>query len=59
MRTVYKDKAGNELNSGSWIPMTLKPHQETEYRSASISAEAADFMIHIRRAPDAGTGENK
>ncbi|HEY0256751.1 MAG TPA: hypothetical protein VGC39_04845, partial [Candidatus Methylacidiphilales bacterium] len=39
MQTLYKDKAGNQLNTGraSWVPMTLKPHEESEYRSASIS----------------------
>lgn len=54
VQTLYKDKVGSPLNDGSWIPMTLKPHEETEYRSASISADAADFLIRIRRARDAG-----
>jgi len=51
VQTIYRDKAGNELNAGSWIPMTLKPHEETDYRSASISTEATDFLIRIRRVP--------
>lgn len=59
MQTVYKDKAGNELNTGSWIAITLKSHEESEYRSASISSEATDFMIRIRGASDAGTGDNQ
>jgi len=51
VETIYKDKAGNALNAGSWIPLTLKPHEESEYRSASISEEAVDFLIRVRRAP--------
>jgi len=50
MQTLYKDKSGNALNTGSWVPMSLKPHEETEYRSASISADATDFVVRIRRA---------
>ena len=52
MQTLYKDKTGNALNTGSWVPMSLKPHEETEYRSASISADATDFVVRIRRASD-------
>jgi hypothetical protein len=51
--TIYKDKAGNALNAGSWIPVNLKPHEESEYRSASISEEAVDFLVRIRLAPNA------
>ena len=50
VETIYKDKAGNVLNAGSWIAVTLKPHEEREYRSASISEEAVDFLIRVRRA---------
>jgi hypothetical protein len=49
VQTVYKDKSGNSLNRGSWVPMMLKPHAETEYRSASISEAAVDFVVRIRR----------
>ncbi len=59
VQTLYKDKAGDSLNAGSWIPMTLKSHEETEYRSTSISADAVDFLVRVRRAPDAGaSGSN-
>lgn len=51
VQTIYKDQEGNELNAGSWIPMTLKPHEEREYRSTSITEQAVDFLIRIRRAP--------
>ena len=51
--TIYKDKAGNALNAGSWIPVILKPHEESEYRSASISEEAVDFLVRLRLAPNA------
>lgn len=54
IQTLYKDKLGNPLNAGSWIPMTLKPNEEAEYHSASISSDAADFLIRIRRAPATG-----
>ena len=50
VQTIYKDKAGDPLNEGSWIPMTLKPHEESEYRSASISSDAVDFLVRVRRA---------
>ena len=50
-QTIYKDKTGNALNAGSWIAVTLKPHEEREYRSASISEDAVDFLIRIRRTP--------
>jgi hypothetical protein len=53
METIYKDKEGNALNAGSWIPMTLKAHEEKEYRSASISVQAVDFLIRVRRSPHA------
>jgi len=53
VETIYKDKDGNALNAGSWIPLTLKPHEEREYRSASISADAVDFLVRVRRAPPA------
>ena len=52
METIYKDKEDNALNAGSWIPMTLKPHEEKEYHSASISEQAVDFLIRVRRAPN-------
>ena len=59
METLYKDKAGNALNTGSWIPMTLKPHEETVYRSASISEAATDFFVRVRPTPpDATAGAN-
>ena len=51
VETIYKDKAGNALNAGSWIPVSLKPHQEKEYRSTAISLDAVDFLIRVRRAP--------
>lgn len=54
VQTLYKDKAGNALNSGSWIGLTLKPHEEFEYRSASISEAAADFLVRVRKASISG-----
>jgi hypothetical protein len=50
VETIYKDKAGNELNTGSWIRLTLQPHEESDYRSTAISESATDFLIRIRRA---------
>jgi hypothetical protein len=53
VQTIYKDKTGASLNDGSWIPLTLKPHEEAEYHSASISPDAVDFLVRVRRAqPD-------
>jgi hypothetical protein len=49
LETIYKDKSGNALNQASWIAMTLKPHEEKEYHSASISDQAGDFLVYIRR----------
>jgi hypothetical protein len=53
VQTIYKDEFGNALNSGSWIPFTLKPHEEKEYHSASISMQAVDFLVRVRRAESA------
>jgi hypothetical protein len=52
VETIYKDKDGNPLNYGSWIPLTLKAHEESEYHSASISEQAVDFLVRVRRAPN-------
>jgi hypothetical protein len=52
LETVYKDKDGNDLNGGSWFTMALKPHEEKEYHSASISVQAVDFVIRVRHAPN-------
>jgi hypothetical protein len=55
--TIYKDTEGNPVNAGSWITLTLKPHEEKEYRSTSISVRfdpnvmEPNFLIRIRRAP--------
>jgi hypothetical protein len=50
IETIYKDKAGNDLNTGSWIHLTLAPNAEQDYRSSSISEAAEDFIIRVRRA---------
>jgi hypothetical protein len=59
LETIYKDKDGNVLNGGSWIPMTLKPHEEKEYHSASISLQSVDFFIRVRRAPSASSSTHE
>jgi hypothetical protein len=48
VETVYKDNAGKPLNSASWIPMPLKPHEERSYRSSAITDQATDYLIRIR-----------
>ena len=59
VETIYKDPEGNPVNAGSWITLTLKPHEEREYRSTSISVRYdpnvmdANFIIRIRRAAPA------
>jgi hypothetical protein len=50
IQTIYKDASGNALNGGSWISFNLNPHEEREYHSASISDQASDFLIRVRRA---------
>lgn len=50
LQTIYKDQEGNQLNEGSWIPFTLKPHEEKEYHSTSISSLSVDFLVRVRRA---------
>jgi hypothetical protein len=50
IETIYKDKSGNELNTGSWIHFTLAPHAEQDYRSSAISEGAVDFLIRVRHA---------
>ena len=56
IETIYKDNDGKPLNSGSWVAIAFKPHEEREYRSTSISqafdndSMNAHFLIRIRRA---------
>ena len=50
-QTLYKDANGDWLDGGkaNWISLTLKSNEELEYRSASLSEEAQDFLVRIRR----------
>lgn len=53
VETIYKDGYGNALNSGSWIPFSLKAHEEKEYHSTSISEQASadsDYLVRVRVA---------
>jgi hypothetical protein len=50
VETIYKDKNGHELNTGSWIHLSLKAHEENDYRSSAITEEAVDFLIRVRHA---------
>jgi hypothetical protein len=52
-QTLYKDGDGNWLDGGKagWVSLTLKPHEELEYRSASLSDDAQDFLVRIRTQP--------
>lgn len=50
VETIYKDQSGNELNTGSWMHLTLQPHEQQDYRSAAIQEAAVDFLIRVRRA---------
>lgn len=53
IETIYKDKDDDALNAGSWIPFTLKAHEEKEYHSTAITIEAVDFLVRVRRTPGA------
>ena len=54
MQTIYRDKDGNSLSNGAnWIPITLKPHGQTQYRSVALSPDATDFLVRIRHAVSA------
>jgi hypothetical protein len=59
MQTLYRDKDGNSLSDGhaSWIPLTLKPHEQTQYRSVALTPDATDFLVRIRHAPSASEPE--
>ncbi len=48
IQTIYKDGAGDALNTSSWIPITIDPRGEQSYRSSAISDEAVGFIILIR-----------
>ena len=50
-QTLYKDGDGNWIDGGhaGWVPLTLRPHEEFEYRSASLSEEAQDFLVRIKK----------
>ena len=53
IETIYKDGYGNALNHGSWIPFTLKAHEDKEYHSTSISELAtadSDYLVRVRTA---------
>jgi hypothetical protein len=50
VETIYKDKAGNELNASSWIAVTIPANEEKDYRSSAITDQAVDFLIRVRRA---------
>ena len=52
-QTLYKDGDGNWLDGGKagWLTLQLKPHEELEYRSASLSDDAQDFLVRVRRPP--------
>jgi hypothetical protein len=53
IETIYKDGYGNALNSGSWISFTLKPHEDKEYHSTSISELAtadSEYLVRVRAA---------
>jgi hypothetical protein len=50
IETIYKDQSGNDLNTGSWIHLTLSANAEQDYRSSAISEAAVDFLIRVRRA---------
>jgi hypothetical protein len=53
IETIYKDKSGNVLTTGSWIRFTIKAGAQSDYRSVSISEGATDFLIRVRRAKNA------
>jgi hypothetical protein len=58
MQTIYRDKDGHSLSDGeNWIPITLKPHEQTQYRSVALSPDATDFLVRIRHAAPAVTGQ--
>jgi hypothetical protein len=50
IETIYKDKGGNVLTTGSWIRFSIKAGAQGDYRSVSISEGATDFLIRVRRA---------
>ena len=53
--TIFKDKDGTPLNKGSCIDFSLKPYDEIDYRSTSISEKAVDFTICLRSSPAPAT----
>ena len=58
MQTLYRDKDGHSLGDGeNWIPITLKPHEQTQYRSVALTPDATDFLVRIRHAAPAVTGQ--
>ena len=54
VQTIYKDKSDRALTNGSrsWVPITLKAHGQTQYRSVAISEDASDYLVRIRPAED-------
>jgi hypothetical protein len=58
LQTIYRDRDGHSLSDGegSWIPVTLKPHEQTQYRSVALSQDATDFVVRIRPAASSPSG---
>lgn len=54
--TCYADAAGNWINGGQagWLSFVLKPHSEFQYRSASLSDDASDYLVRIRTIEPSG-----
>lgn len=58
MQTIYRDKDGHSLGNGeNWISIILKPHEQTQYRSVALTPDATDFLVRIRHAAPAVTGQ--
>jgi hypothetical protein len=51
VETIYRDKQGSDLNAGTWLHLTLGPHEVHKYRSSAIAEAAVDFLIRVRPAP--------
>ncbi len=58
VQTNYADVDKKPLSGeDSWIDLTLKPREESEYCSVALSADARSYLVQVRLEPPDGSGQ--
>ncbi len=50
IQTIFKDKDGFELEQTNWEPVLLHRRKVTDYTVTSLSAQAADYTVLVRKS---------